>query len=291
MQHGVQFIQANERKADFDNIYDCVDPRPYFTTLRRLDYQIPQNAKPQFQEIFDDFRRIRGRDALRVLDVGCSYGINAGLLKYDLELADLYGHYCSPSEAGLTPSELRRNDRRFFAANHSPDDLEILGIDAAANAVDYAKDVGLLDAGVVSDLEESSLDDSAIAELAGFNIIISTGCVGYVTEATFERLLAVCDASQPPWVVSFVLRMFPYGGIAQVLARHGLATVRYKDRTFIQRRFADRAEQSEVIAQLESRGIATDGLEDEGWLHAELFVSMPAEELQVARPGFPDRAL
>ena len=291
MHHRVQFAQANERKADFDDIYDCVDPRPYYSTLRRLDYQIPQNAKPRFQEIFDHFRRVRGRDALRVLDVGCSYGINAGLLKYGLELAALYEHYCSRSVAGLTPSELRRQDRRFFAAEHSSDELEVLGLDAAAQAVDYAKDVGLLDTGVAANLEESSLDDSTIAELAGYDIIISTGSVGYVTGATFERLLAVCDASQPPWVVCFVLRMFPYGDIEEVLARHGLATARETDRTFIQRRFADRDEQSAVIAQLESCGIAVDGLEGEGCFHAELFVSMPAEELRVARLRFLDRAL
>lgn len=291
MTHQAQIAQANERKADFGDVYNCVDPRPYFTTLRRLDYQIPENAKPRFQQIFGDFRRVRGRDALRVLDVGCSYGINAGLLKYDLELADLYEHYCSRSVARLTPSELRSQDRRFFATQRPSDDLEILGLDAAAHAVDYARDVGLLDAGVAADLEESSPETSTIAELAGYDIIISTGCVGYVTEATFERLLAMCDASQPPWVVSFVLRMFPYGDIGEVLARHGLATARDKDRTFIQRRFADRAEQSAVIAQLESRGIAVDGLEAEGWLHAELFVSMPAEELRVTRLSSPNLAL
>ena len=55
-------------------------PRPtrarYFGTLRELDYHMPQLAKPYFAKLIDG-----ARHAPTVLDVGCSYGVNAALYR------------------------------------------------------------------------------------------------------------------------------------------------------------------------------------------------------------------
>src|SRR3546814_4460330 len=37
-------------------------------------------------------------------------------------------------------------------------------------------------------------------------LIVSTGCVGYVSNRTFERLAACTAHGEAPWVASFVLR-------------------------------------------------------------------------------------
>lgn len=54
-------------------------------------------------------------------------------------------------------------------------------------AMSYALDVGMLDAGVATDLEKRDPTPEDTAAIESF--IISTGCVGHVTETSLERLL------------------------------------------------------------------------------------------------------
>src|SRR5262249_1509549 len=70
-------------KVAFDHIYDRDDPRPYFAALQALDYCIPQEAKPYFIKLIQDYRAAEGVVVPTVLDIGCSYGINAALLHCD----------------------------------------------------------------------------------------------------------------------------------------------------------------------------------------------------------------
>ncbi|MEO8315625.1 MAG: hypothetical protein ABI645_12635 [Pseudomonadota bacterium] len=41
--------------------------------------------------------------------------------------------------------------------------------------------------------------------LRDVDIILSTGCIGYVTEKTYETLFR--SIRSPPWIISFVLRI------------------------------------------------------------------------------------
>src|ERR1700727_2425038 len=67
-------------KVSFDHIYDELDPRAYFNTLRRLDYCIPQLARRYFMRLL--IRRVSSHGGpATMLDIGCSYGINAALLR------------------------------------------------------------------------------------------------------------------------------------------------------------------------------------------------------------------
>ena len=81
-------------KVALDHIYTQPDPRAYFRNLRGLDYLIPQLAKPYFHQAHRGApgrpRRWRCRS---VLDVGCSYGINAALLSCDATMDELYDRY------------------------------------------------------------------------------------------------------------------------------------------------------------------------------------------------------
>jgi hypothetical protein len=40
--------------------------------------------------------------------------------------------------------------------------------------------------------------------------VTSTGCVGYVTEKSFESLLLSMTQGRSPWTSNFVLQMFPW---------------------------------------------------------------------------------
>ncbi|WP_223772781.1 hypothetical protein [Streptomyces sp. 135] len=129
-------------KTRFDDIYDQPDPRAYFRTLAPYEYEIPHHAQAVFRRTRELRSRMPGDEGpVTVLDVCCSYGINAALLNHDLTLADLYAHYTS---AALTPQELIECDKEFYATRRRPDATPMIGLDAAANATRYALDAGLL---------------------------------------------------------------------------------------------------------------------------------------------------
>ena len=75
------------QKADFTHIYTQPDPRAYYRTLGALDYEIPQHGRGVFDVVLDELRA--SNEAPVVLDVCCSYGINAALLNLTKSLADL----------------------------------------------------------------------------------------------------------------------------------------------------------------------------------------------------------
>jgi hypothetical protein len=85
-----------------------------------------------------------------------------------------------------------------------------------------------------------------------------------------------------PWVISFVLRMFPYDPLAALFAERGLVTERLQGATFVQRRFRDVNEFESTITTLEEQGIDTAGFESEGLFQADLFLSRPEADAQIA---------
>ena len=123
------------------------------------------------------------------------------------------------------------------------------------------------------DLEERDPTLYQRAQLARADLVISTGCVGYVTERTITGV-ANAHGERRPWMAHFVLRMFPFDPVAESLARLGYETVQL-DHAFRQRRFVSAEEQSLVLDTLSRVGVDPRGLEADGWLYAQLYVSRP----------------
>ena len=88
-------------KHNFDQIYNCSDPRPYFTTLRPLDYRIHRTATPVFARCAKLLALQRGLRRVTMVDVCAGYGINAALLRHSVNLDDLYDLY----DSDATPAE------------------------------------------------------------------------------------------------------------------------------------------------------------------------------------------
>jgi len=262
------------RKADFTSIYDQADPRAYFQTLGDLDYQIPQQSLPVLQAVL---AASQGEgDPREVLDICCSYGINAALLRCDVELAEIRARYTDPAFAELSVEELIAADAEFYSARRRNPDVAVLGLDIAESAIDYACRAGLLTGGWAEDLE--AVDPSPILTVGvrDVGVIISTGGIGYVGERTFDRLLQVIESPSELWLAVFVLRALCYDDIANRLAGYGLVTEQVPDVTFRQRRFADRDEYDAAIHDVEVRGLDPAGKEAEGWYHAECYITRPA---------------
>ena len=276
------FASLNASKANFDDIYLQDDPRGYFSVLGALDYIIPDVAAPVIRQILAA-RKSRYDTAPTVLDIGCSYGINAAVHRYPLSFRRLRRRYVNADMAALSADDLARLDRNYYAGWPETGIARFIGLDVSAPAVRYGVSVGLLEEGIVANLESSTPAPRDIERIRRADVILSTGCVGYVTERTFRAVLG--SMARAPWVVSFVLRMFPYDAIAEESARHGLVTERLAGATFVQRRFRDVQEFTQCLGNLENLGIETAGLESEGRFQAELFVSRPREDVQAAPLG------
>jgi hypothetical protein len=274
-------------KANFDLVYDLEDPREYFGALGAFDYCIPQHGQRVFSTLIEA-RREEGHNGLEerratVVDVCCSYGVNAALLKYEVTLDDLYSRYGSGQLAGLSSKELAEADAAFYEERVSEAAPEVVGVDVSRNAVSYGIRSGILDAGFAENLEEDEPTEALRRAVSGSDLLTVTGGVGYVSEGTFGRLLA-CMTEGPegriPWVAVFALRWVSYEEVSNVLSEYGLVTEKLSGHTFTQRRFADDAEREYVLEKLAKMGIDASGKEEEGWHHTDFYLSRPADEAE-----------
>lgn len=264
-------------KACFDDIYIQDDPREYYRVLYGLDYIIPDLARSVFRDTVAALEDLRGRP-IKILDLGCSYGNNAILLRTSLDLGRLAQRYADLTAAGLSANECAELDRNYFKSwPRQP--MKIVGLDSSKSAISYAKRIGVIDDGLAVDLENGKLPDSAREMLRDVDLIISTGCIGYITERTFTQILDAIEGPAP-WVASFVLRMYSFNEIEAELKKRGLATQKLEGTTFVQRRFHSEDECREVLECLDKAGIPTHSKEADGLLHAEFFLSRPAEHIK-----------
>ncbi|MGY8678399.1 class I SAM-dependent methyltransferase [Bradyrhizobium sp. UFLA05-153] len=275
----LDFSRINQSKAVFDDIYALDDPRAYFSVLGDLDYMIPDVAEPVVRQILAAKASATGLTPT-VLDVGCSYGINAAVHRFPLTFGGLRHRYARREMRAISSETLVRLDRSFYASWPDVGLARFIGLDISAPAISYATGVGLLEQGIVADLERESLSADSARAIRSADVIMSTGCIGYVTEKTFSKIL---DATEKrPWIVSFVLRMFPFDSLAATFAKHGLVTERLTGATFIQRRFRDAEEFESSLAALAALGVDANGLESEGLFHADLILSRPEADAHVA---------
>ena len=260
-------------KADFSAIYDRPDPRAYYRALLPLDYRIPQQALPVLDRVLEASTH-DGRPRT-VLDVCCSYGVNGALLRSTVTLAELGDRYLTLGD-DVSPDEVAAGDRALLAGRPRPTSRTVYGLDAAPNAVAYAKRAGLVDDAWAADLESGPAPQELAAGVADVSLIVCTGGVGYVDVPTFDTLAGLVGDASQLWLAVFVLRVFDYADIADALAGHGLVTERLEGRTFRQRRFADATEQDAAVAGVRERGLDPAGKEAAGWLHADCFITRPA---------------
>jgi hypothetical protein len=273
------FSEINELKVDFTGLYTSKDPRNYFKFLGQLDYIIPHLAQPIFAQLIRARAQVQ-EESVTVLDLGSSYAVNGALMKYALRYETLRNRYTAPSLQNISSEELLDYDRHFYSAWPKNPGVRVIALDVSENAVRYAQACGAADFGIATDLEEHDPTAAETEALSDVDLIVSTGCVGYVSSKTFRRIARASRHGRMPWVASFVLRMFPFDDIAAALADHGLITERFAAATFVQRRFANRDEMASAIEAVERRGLDTRSHEAMGLYHADLFISRPAAEIE-----------
>jgi hypothetical protein len=181
-------------------------------------------------------------------------------------MEQLYDHYANG--ASLSRDELIARDRRMLEG--VADGVRFIGLDTSAPALDYALKAGFIDDAIHADLESEEPTDEQRALLADVDIVISTGCIGYVTEKTLVRIAR----ETRPWMAHFVLRMFSYEPVAASLTDLDYDTAGV-DGVFQQRKFASEDERTQILDNLSVAGVDPSGLESGGRLYARLYVSRP----------------
>ncbi|MGW7052887.1 hypothetical protein [Streptomyces sp. NPDC054887] len=252
--------------TSFEDVYALPDPRGYFAALEPYAYQTPGHAQPVFRALSAEL----GPARRTVLDMCCSYGINAALLNHDVTLDELFAHYTSPAVAGVTTAALADLDRDFYAARRRPDAVRTIGIDVSQPALDYAVAVGLLNQGHCLDLEHTEPTERLRGSLAGTGLITITGGTSFLTERTFTRLFTAIGRPMP--VAAFVLRTHDYRPISACLQSYGLTVERGAD-THRQRRFTDPQEQQRAVATVTALGEDPAGKESAGYFHTRLHLA------------------
>lgn len=262
-------------KADFESIYTAADPRPYFTELAPLDYQIPAHAGRVFGR-FADHLHERGLPVVRIADLCCSYGVNATVMKHRRDFGEIVAHYTDPAVAGLDDDEMVALDRAYYGetATAAPW-IEVVGMDSAAPAVAYAERVGMIDVGLAADLESDDPAPDVVDALRGVSLVAVSGGIGYISERTIGRVL---DAASPgAWFAALCLRWVDVSSVVADLEGRGLVVERLDGVTFRQRRFADDTERD--FARSETERLGLDQPPDDGYHHSDLYLARPAADV------------
>lgn len=265
---------AQEAMTPFDEIYDRPDPRAFFGAFRPLGYRTPHHAQQIHRRLIATGVCAAGAGA--VLDICCSYGINAALLNHDLTLDELYDHYTSPRASAMTTGELASWDREFYRSRRRPDAVPVFGLDAASNAVAYAREVGLLDEAFGENLELAPPSAALLRAARHVRLITVTGGASFLSSRTFRPLLESAEA--PVWVASLVLRTGSYRPIAECLESFGLVTEKAVPHTFVQRRFTGPKERHFAVEAVTATGEDPRGKETDGHFHTAAHLSRPARD-------------
>jgi hypothetical protein len=258
---------------------DPKDPRGYFKTLTGLGGVSLEIAGAVLLKLADSLVRSTGRP-IAILDIGCSYGILAAVMRCGLSIEELRGRYARSPFQALSSDALAHYDSHYFASWSPRDDLRFIGLDSSPDAIAYAQGVGLIEEGLVVDLETNSPSERARSVIRSVDLVVSTAVTGDVTETTFTRILQVFPPGNAPWVASFARRLVDYSRIADAARQYGLATERLASVDFLQRGFRDKMEAGDASHLLKARGVDPAGRETEGCYHADLFVSRPAADVQ-----------
>ena len=266
--------EINSKKLDLNHVYNFKDPTPYYQSITQYQYDLPERAKPYFQKVINAYRNDESVHSLKILDIGCSYGINAALLKFDKSLADLCQHYTD--QLRLQQAEIARihSDYHWFHEANFDKELQFIGLDSAKNAINYAVESQLIQSGIYTNLETSPLLKEDYRIMQDVNLLISTGCIGYITEVTFDKILSAVEDISKLWGAVFVLKMFDLSELQKTLDQYNLVLVE-TGVTVKQRSFSSVDEKESMINFIEKQGLSAEKEKKSDNLFAQLFLILP----------------
>ncbi|KEQ56784.1 hypothetical protein AAA799E16_00941 [Marine Group I thaumarchaeote SCGC AAA799-E16] len=261
-------------KKDFTNIYTQKFPNSYLKEMKRLDYRIPDKTKPLYLSIVKQLYRKLSKK-INIIDIGSSYGINSALMKYNLTMSDLDDFFLK-EEPSIEQS------KQFFDQLSSDDSFEFYQIDISEPALKFSENVDLCKKGICVNLETGNLP---IKELPHSDMIIATGCIGYIGYKAFSNIFELIkkqnseenleNSDRGPVFAFSVLRIFDMADIEKTFDHYGYSLAKTDVRPIRQRRFSDLQEKQKTLSLLHDRGLDTKWLEDDGHFYADFYIASP----------------
>ncbi|SEG13425.1 hypothetical protein SAMN04489712_103340 [Thermomonospora echinospora] len=262
------FIKA---KYDFTAVYNDPSPRPLMRVYRELNYCVPYHIEHFIAALVDMAGKARGAPRVRVVDVGCSYGINALLLKHRMGYRRLSA---TVLDGGLPDADLP-GMLAGRATGQRP--VDVIGFDVSPNAIDFCRRTGVQDRSVLADLERRDVPADARDDVAGCDVVLSSGVYGYISERTMGRLVTASDNDRGvPWVCNFALTPIDYTPTAALLREFGLVT-ETAPVLFPHRRFNSPVEREATLAFNRRAGSDSAAERKTGYLYTRCYISRPAE--------------
>jgi len=261
-------------KKDFTDIYGQKFPNDYLEEMRRLHYRIPNKTKSFYLSLAEQLYKRLARP-INILDIGSSYGINAALMKHDLEMSDLDDFFLKRENTSMEQT------KQFFEKLPSNNHLKFYQIDISDPALQFSEEVKLCKKGICVNLETESF---SINEIPSFDMIIATGCIGYIGYKAFSNLFVLIKKQQTkfsqseidkPIFAFSVLRIFDMEKIQQTFDYYGYSLVRTDLGPIRQRQFSDSEEKSQTVSLLHDKGIDSKDYEDDGYFYAHFYIASP----------------
>ncbi|MCV0410389.1 hypothetical protein [Nitrosopumilus sp.] len=261
-------------KKDFTNIYTQKFPNAYLKEMKRLDYRIPDKTKPLYLSIAKQLYKKLSKK-INIMDIGSSYGINSALMKYDLKMSELDDFFLE-QEPSIEQS------KQIFENLSYDDTLDFYQIDISEPALKFSENMGLCKKGICVNLESGNLP---IKDIPRSDMIIATGCIGYIGYKAFSNLFELIKKQQSESDLGFldkdpvfafsVLRIFDMDKIENTFDHYDYSLVKSDLKPIRQRRFSDSEEKHKTISLLHSKGIDTKWLEDDGHFYADFYIASP----------------
>ena len=262
-------------KKDFTDIYTQDSPYEYLKEMDRLEYSISDSTKPLYNSIIEQLEDTLSRP-INVLDLGSSYGINSSLMKYNLTMSELNNFFLN----GTKPT--KKETKQFYEECTSNDNMNFYQIDISEEALKFSEEMDLCERGVNIDLEAEKLN--LLESLPKMDVVIATGCVGYIGYKSFSNILKVIKNRQSnsieseteyvaPIFAFSVLRMFNMDDIEEVFEMYGYTVVKSDIEPIRQRSFSDPKEKAQTISILHDMKINTKKYEDDGNFYADFYIA------------------
>ena len=277
-----EYEKNNSVKTSFDACYIAPTPHQYFHNMSAVGYRMGEYMNPFLAALVE--ASVLPPRLVRVLDLGCSYGVSGALLKTDCSYQDLveFVHRETSSDYSSCAADVRR----YLELHPAREDVEVLGIDSSAEAVRFATASGMIDEGIACNLEDHKVELTKNERnlLRRCDVFLSTGVIGYVTDTSVSRILDDfghdARGQLGPLAIMSVLELFDPTAIATAFSKHGYRFGQLPVR-LPQRYFADEQEREGVLKAIRDRGESTAVQESEGQMFASLYIASYPESFDV----------
>jgi len=262
-------------KTNFRDIYTQNSPYEYLKEMDRLEYRIADSTKPLYNSIIEQLEETLSRH-INILDLGSSYGINSALIKYNLTMLELNNFFLTETKP------TKKETKQFYKEYKNKDNINFYQIDISKEALKFSEEMNLCVRGINVDLEIEKLKLPEL--LAKMDLVIATGCVGYIGYKAFFNLLKVIKNRQlnskksekeyvSPIFAFSVLRMFDMNDIKEIFEMYDYSIVKSDIKPIHQRSFSNVKEKTQTISLLHEMKIDTKKYEDTGNFYADFYIA------------------